>query len=412
MQHTMNRALAPMALAVLSLFAWHPKAWAQQSSNPLSLSVSERVSYDNNFLRRSEGGPSETTSSTAATVLFSKPYGRQNYAASLAVNADKHQTFKDYDYTGYSGSASVSSTIGARGYASLLHSVSRTQQSPDSQTGQRYIDKVTSHSTTLFTQYGVNGRLGVNAQVSNSNTEYSVNELNGRGSVALRLGASYSPSDLLSFGLGVRKSDQTVKSSDEKITRYDYDVNTFWVVSGYSTLSAALAMTRETRSINTDTDFRGATGSLSWGFTPGGKLSYSLSINRDTGNSVTGTQFGVSQGRVVSVIEDQTQTQLTTTLAGGLNWAATSKVGVGLRLSYLKFDDASKSTVTTISGTQNQFVPSDGQQFNTNFSVSYAPVRWVRLGCGLDSYNRKGARLSVSGFKGEMLSCDVRLTLN
>lgn len=411
MQQTSNRALAPMALAVLALFAWSSTAWAQQS-NPLSLSVSERVSYDNNFLRRSEGSPSETTYTTSATVSYFKPYGRQNYSAALSVNNEKHQSFKDFDYTGYSGSVSVNSTIGARGYVSLLHAVSRTQQSPDSQTGARYNDKVTAHSTSFFTQYGVNGRLGINAQVSSSNTEYSVNEFNGRGSVALRLGASFSPSDLLSFGAGVRKSDQTVNVSDEKITRYDYDVNTYWAVTGYSTLSAALALTREQRSIDKDSGYRGATGSLTWGFTPGGKLSYNLSVNRDTGNSVTGTQFLRSQGQVVARIDDQTQTQLTTSLSGGMNWAATSKVNAGLRLTYLKFEDASKSTVTTLFGSQSQFIPSDGRQLNANLSLSYAPIRWLTVGCAVDSYNRKGDRLSVAGFKGEMFSCDARFTLN
>ena len=399
-----------MALAVLALCAWSSVAWAQ--SNPLTLSVSERVSYDNNFLRRSDGGPSETTSTTGATIAYNKPYGRQNYAAMLTVNTDKHQSFKDYDFSGYSGSVSVNSTIGARGYASLLHAVSRTQQSPDSQTGQRYNDKVTTHSTSLFGQYGVNGRLGVNAQLSSLSSEYSVNQLNGRESVALRLGANYSPSDFLSFGSGVRKSDQTVNGSDEKIIRYDYDVNAYWVVSGYSSLSAALALTREQRSIDSNSGYRGATGSLSWAFTPGGKMSYNLSVNRDTGNSITGTQYRISQGQVVARIDDQTQTQLTTSLSGGMNWAATSKLSAGLRLSYLKFEDASKSTVTTLSGSQAQLTPSDGHQVNANLSLSYVPVRWLTVGCGVDSYNRKGARLSVAGFKGEMFSCDARFVLN
>jgi hypothetical protein len=410
MQFTTDRALAPMALAMLAVLAWSPQALAQ--GNPLTLSVSQRVSYDNNFQRRSDGGPSETTSSTAASVSYLQPYGRQNYSASLAVNRDNHQTFKEYDFTGYSGNLGVSSSIGSRGYASLLHSVSKSQQSPDSQTGLRYSDKITTNSTSLFTQYGVSGRLGINGQLSRSSTEYSINQLNGRESVAFRLGANYSPSDFLSFGAGVRKSDQTVNVSDEKVTRYDYDVNTYWAVTGYSTLSASLALTREERSIDSDAGYRGATGSLSWAFTPGGKLSYNLSVNRDTGNSVTGTQFRVSQGQVVARIDDQTQTQLTTSLSAGMNWAATSKISAGFRVTYLKFEDASKSTVTTLSGSQAQFTPSDGHQVNANLSVNYDPIRWLRLGCGVDSYNRKGSRLSVAGFKGEMFSCDARFTLN
>jgi len=162
MQQTMNRAMAPVAVAVVALCSSWSSAWAE--SNPLSLSVNERVTYDNNFLRRADGGPSETTSTTTASVAYAKALGRQNYSASLSVNADRHQDFKAYDFDGYNGSIGVSSTVGSRGYVSLLHSASSSQQSPDSQTGIRYNDTIKSNSTSLFTQYGINGRIGLNAQ--------------------------------------------------------------------------------------------------------------------------------------------------------------------------------------------------------------------------------------------------------
>lgn len=411
MQHTMTRALAPVALAVVALCASGSAAWAQ--SNPLTLSVGERVTYDNNFLRAANGGPSETTSSTTAAVAYVKRYGRQNYSANLSLNADKHQSFKSYDFNGYSGSVGVNSTVGSRGYVSLLQSVSRTQQSPDSQTGLRYNDTIKSNSTSLFTQYGINGRVGVNAQLLRSDTTYSVNTLSDRDSVALRLGATYNPSDLLSFGLGVRRSDQTVSVTDDKITRYDYDVNTYWSVTGYSSLSAALSLTRETHSLNALSGFKGATGSLMWAFTPGGKMSYTLTLDRDNGSSVAGTQYRVTDGQTISRLDStQTTTQLTTSLSGAANWAATSRLNAGLRLTYLKFDDASKSTITSVFGSASSLSPSNGHQFNINLSLNYVPTRWLNLGCGVDTYNRKGDRLTVAGYKGEIFSCNAKFTLN
>jgi len=411
MQQTMTRAMAPVAVAVMALCSSWSTAWAQ--SNPLSLSVSERVIYDNNFLWRANGGPSETTSSTAASVGYAKSYGRQNYSASLSVNTDKHHEFSDYDFNGYSGSIGVNSTVGARGYVSLLHSASSTQQTPDSQTGTRYNDTIKSNSTSLFTQYGVNGRVGVNAQLLKSNTTYSVNKVNDRDSVALRLGANYSPSDLVSFGAGVRRSDQTVAVNDDKITRYDYDINTFWAVTGYSNLSAALSLTREEHSLNTLSGFKGTTGSLAWAFTPGGKMSYNLTINRDNGNSVAGAQYRISDGQTTTRVDStQTTTQLTTSLSGGMNWAATSKLQAGLHLTYAKFEDASKSTVSSVFGSGSSLSPSDGRQVSAGISLGYLPTRWLNLGCSLDAYDRKGSRLSVAGYKGEMFSCNAQLSMN
>jgi hypothetical protein len=411
MQQTMTRAMAPVAVVMVTLCSCTSGAWAE--SNPLSLSVSERLSYDNNFLRRANGGPSETTSSTGANVAYAKSHGRQNYSASLSVSTDKHQDFKDYDFNGFSGSVGVSSTVGARGYVSLLHSASRSQQTPDSQTGARINDAIKSNSTSLFTQYGVNGRVGVNAQLLKSKTTYSVNTLNGRDSVALRLGASFSPSDLVSFGSGVRKSDQTVAVNDDKITRYDYDVNTYWAVTGYSTLSAALSLTREQHSLNTSTGFKGTTGSLAWAFTPGGKMSYSLALDRDNGNSVAGAQYRVTEGQTTTRVDStQANTQLTTSLSGAMNWAATSKLQAGLRLTYMKFDDASSSTVSSVFGSGSSLTPSDGRQLNVGVSLGYVPARWLNLGCSLDAYDRKGSRLSVAGYKGEALSCNARLSMN
>jgi hypothetical protein len=411
MQQTMNRAMAPVAVAVVALCSSWSTAWAE--GNPLSLSVNERVTYDNNFLRRANGGPSETTSTTTAGLAYAKALGRQNYSASLSVNADRHQDFKSYDFDGYNGSIGVSSTVGSRGYVSLLHSASRSQQSPDSQTGIRYNDTIKSNSTSLFTQYGLNGRIGLNAQLLKSNTTYSVNTANDRDSVALRLGASYSPNDLISFGTGVRRSDQTVAVSDDKITRYDYDVNTYWAVTGYSSLSAALSLTRETHSLNTLAGFRGATGSLAWAFTPGGKMSYNLSLNRDNGNSVAGAQYRVTDGQTISKVDTtQSTTQLTTTLAGAVNWAATSKLQAGLRATYSKFEDANKSTVSSVFGSGSSLIPSDGRQLTVGVSASYVVTRWLNLGCALDAYDRKGTRLTVSGYKGESFSCNAQLTMN
>lgn len=413
MEKLIGRALTPVAaLVVAALCPWSS---AVAESNPLSLSISQNLSFDNNFLRRSGGGPSDTTSLTAATVAYNKAYGRQNYGASLTANATRHNRFKDYDNDGYAVALGMTSTVGSKGYLALQHSSSRSLQSPDEQTGQRYADTITSHATSLYGQYGLYGRLGVNSTVSATKSQYSLNKANDSDQMGLRVGVNYSPNELLSFGAGVRKSERKLENAGDKINRYDYDLNTNWVVTGYSRLSASVALTDEKRVVNEGLDYRGVTGSLRWGYTPGGKMSYGLSISRDTTNSGQGNgTFLVTNddNSVVGAIRNQSQNQLTTTLSATANWAATSKIGVGVGLNYSRFTDSREAEIIgAISGLESQFLPSDGRQYGASISVSYTPVRSTRLGCTLQAYKRDQTRLNVSGYRGETLGCDATFSI-
>lgn len=414
MEKLIGRALTPVAaLVVASLCPWSS---AVAENNPLSLSVSQDLSFDNNFLRRSGGGPSDTTSLTAATVAYNKSYGRQNYGASVTANATRHNRFKDYDNDGYAVSLGMTTTVGSKGYLALQHSSSRSLQSPDDQTGQRYADTITSQSTALSGQYGVHGRMGVNSTVSSSKTKYSLNTANDREQMGLRVGVTYSPHDLLSFGAGVKKSEQKLVNVGDKVNRYDYDLNTNWVVTGYSRLSASVALTDEKRVVNEGLDYRGLTGSLRWGYTPGGKMSYSLSLSRDTASSGQGDgtllTFNPTDNSVVGAIRNQSQNQLTTTLSATANWAATSKIGMGVGLSYSRFTDSLEAEIIgNISGLESRFLPSDGRQFGASVSVTYSPVRSTRLGCTLQAYKRDQTRLNVSGYRGETLGCDATFSI-
>lgn len=412
MEKLIGRALTPVAaLVVASLCPWSS---AVAESNPLSLSISQDLSFDNNFQRRSGGGASDTTSVTAATVAYNKSYGRQNYGASVTANATRHNRFKDYDNDGYAVALGMTTTVGSKGYLALQHSSSRSLQSPDEQTGQRYADTITSQSTALSGQYGIHGRLGVNSTVSSSKTKYSLNKANDRDQMGLRVGVSYSPSDLLSFGAGVKKSEQKLVNAGDKVNRYDYDINTNWVVTGYSNLSASVALTDEKRVVNEGLDYRGVTGSLRWGYTPGGKMSYGLRISRDTASSGqgSGTLLFVNSDQSVSAVSNQTQNQLTTTLSANANWAATSKIGVGVGLSYSRFSDSLEAEILgAISNLPSQFLPTNGRQYGASISVSYTPVRSTRLGCTLQAYKRDQARSNVSGYRGETLGCDATFSI-
>jgi hypothetical protein len=410
MHSTTLRRIGPIAAAVF-LLAHQTQALAE--GNPLTLTVSESLSTDNNFLRRSDGGPSETTSNTAAGLTYNKSLGRQNYNLSVAANASRHHEFKAYDYDGYSLSMGVNTGVGAKGYLSLQHNRSSSQQNPDEQTGQRYVDKVKQHSTSLFGQYGVSGRIGLNANLVSSGTEYSRSIANNQDSVGLRMGVSYSPSDLLSLGLGVRRTDRELSKLDQKLRRYDYDLSSSWMVTGYSTLGATIALSKEQRDGDPESDFKAVTGSMDWRYTPGGKLSYDLSVSRDNQNNGLPTQYLLSTGPVSTPSGIQAKNQLTTSVGGRVNWAMSSKTSAAVSLSYSRFEDSREAQVEgSLSGLESQFLPSQGHQTSLNVSGRYTPLRWLNLGCSVGAYKRVGQRLSVAGYQGQTLGCDASVSLN
>ena len=416
MHSTTLRRIGPIAAAVF-LLAHQTQARAE--GNPLTLTVSESISTDNNFLRRPGGGPSETTSNTTAGLTYNKPLGRQNYNLSVAANASRHHEFKAYDFDGYNLSMGVNSGVGAKGYLSLQHSRSSSQQNPDEQTGQRFVDKVKQRSTSLFGQYGVSGRIGLNATLVSSGTEYSRSIANDQDSVGLRVGVSYSPSDLLSLGLGVRRTDRELTRLDQKLRRYDYDLSSSWMVTGYSTLGATIALSKEQRDGDPESDFKALTGSMDWRYTPGGKLSYDLSVSRDTQNSGLPSQIFINTGRtstsndVTAILTNQAKNQLTTSVGGRVNWAISSKTSAAVSLSYSRFEDSREAQVEgSISGLESQFLPSQGHQTSLNVSGRYTPLRWLNLGCSVGAYKRAGQRLSVAGYQGQTLGCDASVTLN
>jgi hypothetical protein len=412
---TLRRLASCSALLALAMAPVVSRAQA----NPLTVTAGESLTYDNNFLRRPNGGPSETTSVTSLGLNLSKELGRQTYLADLSVSANRNHDLKSFDYDGYGLRLGLTSGVGARGYVSLQHNRSSSQQNPDEQTGARFVDRVKQRSTSLFAQYGVSGRIGFNANLVSGGSEYSRNFATNSDFASLRFGVSYSPSSLISFGLGAKKTEQHQPNVGEKINRYDYDLSTSWVVSGYSTLASSLAFSQEHRNLNAANDFKGFTGSLGWNFTPGGKLSYGLSLSRDTQRTGLPSQVYSYTGRtdtvsdIKAILTNQAQNQLTTSLGARVSWALSPKVNVGLGLTYSQFDDSREADkIGNISGLESQFLPSQGHQQNLQFTGNYTPIRWLRLGCALGAYKRTGSRESVPGYQGQTLGCDANVTLN
>jgi hypothetical protein len=385
--------------------------------DPFSITATESVSYDNNYLRNDNAKKSELISSTVLSLGLDKNYGRQRYTLSASGTAQRNRNFKQFSNDGYAMSASLSSSIGANSYGVVAAQLGRSLQNPDEQTGVRQAQSVSTRTASVYLLHGLYSRLGGTASVQTSKTEYSLTSAQDKDQVGGRLGVRYNPSDRLSFDLGYKRSDVelvNVAAAARKINRSDIDLNTAWFVSGYTNLRASVALSKERRPGTQGFDFDGVTGSLSWDFTPGGRTSYGLSFSRDTSNAGQGTSISVqSDAKTVASFSNPTQNLLTNTVSASMRYSLSSKINLSAGMSYSQYSNvlnASSSNLTQltdISGFEKASVDTTG----VNAGFSFQPYRLVSMGCNLQAYARSKSRLSPS-YKGESLGCSASVTLN
>lgn len=385
--------------------------------DPFSVTASETVSYDNNYLRSGTSRQSELISSTALTVGLDKSYGRQRYQASATGTAQRNRNFKRFSNDGYAVSASLSSSIGGNSYGALAAQLGRSLQNPDEQTGVRLAQNVTTRSASAFLLHGLYSRLGGSVNLQTSKAIYSLQSQQDKEQVGGRVGLRYNPSDRVSFDLGYKRSDVeliNLNTAARKVNRSDIDLTTTWFVSGYTNLRGAVALSRERRPGTQGFDFDGVTGSLTWDFTPGGRTSYGVTISRDTSNAGQGTAISVqSDASTVASFTNPTQNLLTNSISASVRYSLTSKVNLSAGMGYSRYSNVLNATgnslvqLTDISGFEKANV--DTASITAGFSFS--PLRLLSMGCNLQAYTRSKSRLSPS-YSGESLGCSASLTLD
>jgi hypothetical protein len=387
--------------------------------DPFRVSVSQSVTYDNNYLRRDKALQSELVSSSTLTFGLDKAYGRQRYTLSASGTTQRNRNFKEFSNDGYGFSATVNSTIGANSYGALAVQSARSQQNPDEQTGLRRAQSVSTRTASAFLLHGLYSRLGGTANLSTTRTEYSVQTDQDKDQIGGRLGVRFSPSDRLSFDLGYKQSDielVNITSAARTINRSDIDLTTTWFVSGYTNLRGSLALSKERRPGTEGFDFDGVTGSLSWDFTPGGRTSYAVTFSRDTSNAGQGTLFSIpTDSTTVTSFTNPTQNLLTNTLSASLRYALSSKVNLSGGVSHSQYSNAltgsntSTNQLSDIRGFEKATVDTTG----VSAGFSFAPHRLVSVGCNVLAYKRGKSRLTNGeGYKGESLGCSANLSLD
>lgn len=417
-RHSSKRqALVWSASALAAVLAPAPV----QADTPLSLSVSESLTYDSNIMRDNANKYRDARSTTSATVGLNKDYGRQTYRASVTGDVNRYKNTKELDNEGYNIQLGFASSLAANWNVSFDHISQKQLQSFEEQSGSRYPESIVSRVSQAVVQYGLYGRWSSSLTLGRSTADYETVKYYDSSSNYYRVGLRHSPTDLLYFDFGVRKTkgdspNYPILGGDvigDPVRRTDYELNSQWVVTGYSRLTSRLGWTQERHSRDPLRNYNGLTGNLRWSYSPKGKTTYSIALDRDT-NNAGGNRFEskLAIGGVIIPLGtiDTTQNRLTTSIYFDANHSLTSKVSLNAGASYRQFKEERQRLVDGVDspdGSDNQ----TGYYRSFSLGASYQIYRSVGLGCRVEKYDRS-ASLFNREYDGEQLTCNVTLTLD
>jgi hypothetical protein len=435
-------AVAAAAMAVCAL----PAHAAGDDIPPLSLKLSETVSYDTNYGRTTTDRAGEVISSTAVEVGLDKSYGRQRYTGSGKFAIDKHKNIQEQDNQNYDVDLGFASEFASNWSMGLNGAASQNlNPNQNNAVSDRLAKNIRDYSSAgLNVRYGLSGRWAAVASTATSRTSYSLvsSKYQNQQQVSGGLRLIYNTSDLLNFGLGLsalrsESPEQWINGAPEVVSQRSIDFSTNWQVTGFSSLYALLSWSNNRYKSDAAAKINGLTGQLDWDFMPSGLTSYKISLSRSTNNddSTTGNRFNDvrTQSRDDSAPDGKAYTpysilykNLTTSVAASMRWAPTSKIGVNAGVNYYNYKVSRKNTAvwedpdvfTGIGG-----IAAPGST-SSNFTVlrlssDYQYSRAIGVGCSYQHYMQSAeSNKKVSygnpriAFVGNQYSCNASFKID
>jgi hypothetical protein len=421
MKHNNIQQRTSVQIAVL--FLTLSGAGQAMADSPLSLTVSETLTYDTNLLRDDRNKQSDVISNTGVQIAFDKDYGRQNYHASVQGIVQRYKKLNQYDNDGYDVSLGMSTEIAARGYLSIDHSRSQTLQDFGQQGLVRIKETISSNNTLINARYGLSGWWAFTGAFNFDDVSYDINKSQDITSSGARLGVRHNFSDLLYVDVGLKKSksdlprnkviNTSVSEDDpdfgfphrgENVKRTDIDVLMGWTVTGYSQIDGRIGWTDEKHKPDIYRSFKGFTWRAKWAYTPRGKLVYSLALDRDTNNAGGNTSYQFIAN--TPFLGSTNEQRLTTSLSSSVRWLATPKFSTSLAWNYRALKESQGSVVTSALD-----VTSTGHYQSLTFGMRYLMTRALTFNCSLNMYDRS-ATLFSSAYSGDSATCTAAFAIN
>ena len=398
-------ALRPLPIAITLAFA--NGAMAQEAASPYYFGASQAFTHDDNVYHRPDSGPivADTVSSTGLLGGIDQPFGRQRFYANGNINTNRHRNQKQLDNTSYGLSGGLdwstierlSGTVRFSGNQSLANYGDVNA----STTTERNLQKSRQFSATA--RYGLAASLGLEGGVNHGAIEYTAGDdartvrQNGAN-----LGVRWGRGGPLSLGLSghvsTAKYPRVLISSDpdvfapDDVKRRDIQLSATYTPTGISTFGAHISATRETHLQPSQPNFSGLTGGVSWDYNLSGKLTFSASLNRDTGTATAFLQVPTSilpdpisppTFRTVRVENNR----LTTSAMLGFNYELTGKI-------QLNGDLRRVSSGTSGAGTLSSYA----------LGARYQPTRTLSLGANVSHEGRS------SSYSANTLGINAQLT--
>jgi hypothetical protein len=382
-----------------------------QEPSPWVFSVRQEFSSDSNLFHAPEGSGlvvRDRISTTGVRLGVDQPLGRQRFSADLEANANRYRTNKQLNNTDYRVGARLDWATIER-ISGELSAEQRQSLFRDSVAGVISTERnqLRSSSVAFQARIGMVTLWSFEAGVAASENEYTGATVENRDvrQRSVNAGVRWRPTDLLSVRLGARHGQGSYPhfgAGADEFKRDDIDLSTTLDASGASRLNARLSATRERHTVQSQRNSNGWTGALGWVWRPTGKLSTSLDLARDS--SVGRTGFDSSL-----ISAETSDAQLSETASLAITWAATAKIQVVPRASWIRRKLDSGFSGTGGGGT----LFATDRTHSVGIGLRYQPITALDLGCDLAREQRtaEGSAVLSGPYTANVVSCMAQFSL-
>lgn len=384
---------------------------AHADNLPLSLSISETLSRDNNLYRVEPGqyAIADTVSSTGLKLGLDKSYSRQRYVANIGTALNRYIDSTKLNNTSYDVNLGITSEFADKGLAQFNAGATQQLARFDIANGtniEQTKNLQTTSSVSGQVQYGGYGAWSQYVNISHYQQGFTYTSPNYQtmNQNTVGLGTIYKIVPQLSVGLGARFTRGDINNDQgngeiltDDMRRRDIDLTSNWVASGLSKLYARLGVSKThdsyTNSFSslTNATSKGWTGEINWDYTPQGRFEYNLTYIRDNGNIGRGYESGDSALRILAKNENNRSFNK---LGGKLTWDVTYKIKLNAAFEYTKYRLIQTENGTIIqngvesptAGEQNGLSQSRYTQYSIGGKYEFA--RWLDLYCDIKRLKR------------------------
>jgi hypothetical protein len=410
----MHKLIKGMLVAALSASA---TAYAQ--SGPYSLGVTQTFGHTDNVRNAPDGTPSEsdTYSTTVLAVGLDQPISRQRLFADASASYTRYRDADSLDNTGYNLQLGLDWATVNRLSGSLVAGASQrlSQLNPGAAAlpSRRNLERSRTFDATA--RLGGDGRLALEATFGHRNVDFSAAEFTSReyeqnrvsGGLVYRAGGALT----LSTGLSAQRTRYPRfvllgpgSFDSERSKRRDVYVGANWTPTGASVIDTRLSYAKVESDTATGNDFSGVTGLLTWQWRPTGKLHFTTTLSRDTGQEtgfipVPDDASPPAPGEPVTNASDFSR--ITNALRLRARYELTAKVVVDADAGYSRRDLGDP-----VGGS------ADDSTRRFGLGAVWSATRTVSFGCNAGRESRSSSSVLSSEYTTNTFACFGRLALN